>query len=124
MLAILVSPIYYKATITNKKGGAIRMKGSEKWTREQIKEKLETDDQWLCRGLLAIYKKQTENEKANEVTNQRNGVGFSRIDAMFLTSLAKNFTKWGRLTKGQKFCLRKSMLKYSGQLSRIANKEI
>jgi len=94
------------------------------WTKMAIKAKLEEDDAWLCRGLIAIYKKQTTEEQTNERTKVHNKVGFNRIDAPFLTSLAKSFINFNSLTPKQLKWCRKKMLKYSSQLARIANHEI
>jgi len=97
---------------------------SEKWTAGQIKTKLVEDDAWVCRGLLAIYKKQTPDEQTSETTNHNNGVGFNRIDAEFLSSLAKSFMRYGTLTPKQIHYGRKRLLKYTKQLVKIANQEI
>ena len=34
-----------------------------KWTKEAIREKIMADDKWLIRGLLAIYRLQTDAEQ-------------------------------------------------------------
>lgn len=94
------------------------------WTKEVIKAKLEEDDKWLCRALIAIYRKQTLEEQNIENTKNLNKVGFNKFDAQFLTSLAKSFMKWGSLTPKQMRYCRKKMSKYSSQLCKIANGEI
>jgi hypothetical protein len=92
-----------------------------KYTKEFIKTKLENDDAWLCRGIVAIFNKQTHDEQASETTSHNNGVGFNGSDAEFLSSLAKQFIKKGELSPKQIEFARKKMLKYSGQLTNIAN---
>lgn len=94
------------------------------WTKEEIKEKLSTDDRWLLRGLLALYKKQTNEEKAYRVTKEHNNVGFNAADADFLSGMARILVEGKTLTNNQIAAVRKSMLKYSGQLTRIANKKL
>ena len=94
------------------------------WTKELIKEKLETDDKWLSRGLLAIYERQTADEKSSEATKHHNGIGFNKVDAGFLTSLAESLKKYGTLTPKQILYCRKKLVKYCGQLEKIARKEI
>jgi hypothetical protein len=91
------------------------------YTKEFIKTQLENDDTWLCRGIVAIFNKQTQDEQAAETTSQKNGVGFNGSDAEFLSSLAKQFQKKGTLSPRQIEFARKKMLKYSGQLTSIAN---
>ena len=99
-------------------------KGNKIWTVEEIKEKLIHEQEWVERGIVAIHKKQTASEQVNEVTTKRNGVGFTKFDAGFLSSLAKRLEKYGRLTSNQLFHGRKKIIKYSNQLTKIANGEI
>lgn len=94
------------------------------WTKDEIKAKLVTDNRWLLRGILAIYKYQTAVEKAERQTKELNGVGFNAVDAGFLSGMAKLLLEGKGLTDGQIEASRKTMLKYSGQLARIANKKI
>ena len=91
------------------------------WTKSEIKDKLETDTHWLVRGILAIHRCQTEDEQNSKNTKHRNGVGFGKPDARFLSSLAEWLKKGGNLTEKQITAARYCMLKYAGQLARIAN---
>lgn len=95
-------------------------------TKVEIAEKLRTDNRWLERGILAIYKYQTEYEKNRGTTIEDNGVGFNGCDGEFLSSLAiwmgKSYNPEGsRLTPKQAAVARRKMIKYAGQLERIAN---
>lgn len=94
------------------------------WRKEEVRFKLETDNNWLYRGLLAIYDRQTQDEKESDLTRHDNMVGFNGVDSVILSSYAKSFKQWGRLTPRQIEVCRKKMLKYAGQLAKIANKEI
>ena len=53
------------------------------------KLKLASQSMWAIRGLLAIYAAQTADEQCSDSTTVDNGVGFTGIDANFLSSLAK-----------------------------------
>jgi hypothetical protein len=99
-------------------------KAPKKWNKEKIRFMLETDNRWLFKGLMAIYNRQTEDEKATELTHHHNMIGFNGVDANLLTSYAKQYKERGFLTKGQIDWCRKKMLKYAGQLAKIANGEI
>jgi len=91
-----------------------------KYTREFVTDKIMTDDRWLERGILAIWKYQTANEKRDEATELNNGVGFNGVDGKFLTSLGNWLNRPGtHLSEKQKFVARKKMKKYAGQLLRI-----
>ena len=93
----------------------------KKWTKDEIRKNLETDDRWLYRGILAIYAKQTEDEQASNSTEHSNGMGFNGMDADFMSSVAQQVQHLGWLSPKQREIARKKMLKYSGQLARIAN---
>jgi len=92
-----------------------------KWSKDTIREKLEQDDRWLIRGMLSVYEFQTRDEQDVEETRNHNGVGFTPADANYLSSCAKYYLRWGKLTEKQLPYVRKRMMKYAGQLARIAN---
>lgn len=94
------------------------------WTVGEIKTKLASDDSWLKRGLLAIYRNQTHDEILSKRTKHENGVGFNKIDSRFLTDLAEQLQATGNLSFRQIKAARKAMLKYGKQLARIANNKI
>ena len=100
------------------------MSEAKKWTKDAIKAKLAADDAWLIRGLLAIYAKQTDDEKNSDVTKEDNGIGFNAFDATILSDMAKQYIQLKFLSPRQKIIVRKCMLKYAGQLAKIANKEV
>jgi len=64
------------------------------WTKTEIATKLATNDKWLTRGLLALYARQTTEERMCESTHSHNSVGFSAFDAPILTSFAKQVLLW------------------------------
>ena len=94
------------------------------WTKIEIKAKLEADNVWLCRGLVAIFKKQTADEQRDGQTHEDNGIGFNGVDAEILTSFAMQYVERGFLTPKQITITRKKMLKYAGQLTKIANGDV
>ena len=92
-----------------------------------IRENMLESDKWLIRGLLAIFRYQTNHEQASEVTEDHNSVGFSGVDGQILSSFAKQVLRWEKgerkyptpLSSRQLEILRKKMGKYAGQLVRI-----
>lgn len=96
----------------------------KKWTKEEIRDKINTDNRWLLRAVSAIYNKQTEDEQANKTTSHDNGVGFNGVNAEFLSQAAERYQKGYTFSEKYIAAIRKSMLKYAGQLTRIANGEI
>lgn len=85
-----------------------------KWTKEAIRENLKTDDMWLIRGLVAIYKKQTDSEQNDGMTKEENGIGFNGVDSIILSDMAKQYITRTFLTARQLNIVRDKMLKYSG----------
>ena len=96
----------------------------KRWTPAEIKENIIHNDQWLTRGLLAIFNKQTASEQEAENTMEDNKVGFSGAHAEFASSLAKQLQKGWKLSQKQVVAARKIMVHYSSQLAKIANGEI
>lgn len=94
----------------------VKIVRGEEWTVERIRTMMETSDKALCTGLVQIYKQQTADEQQTESTNHVNGRGFNSSDANFLSSCAKAYQTYGYLFKEQIVWVRKSMLKYAGQL--------
>ena len=91
------------------------------YTKDQIKEMLATRDIAVAKGVLAIYAYQTAVEQAAESTNQDNGVGFNGADAPILSSFAKQLQAGRTLSVKQLAIARRRILKYAGQLCKIAN---
>lgn len=80
------------------------------------KDKLGNNIGWAVRGLMAIYKNQTEEERSTKATLENNGLGFTGFDAEILTGVAQQYQRTGALYPGQKRVLLKRMPKYANQL--------
>lgn len=91
------------------------------WTKEDITSMLRQSDKAVARGVIAIYRRQTEDEKAVGETKHDNGVGFNGADARYLSYCARWAMKTGKLTGRHLEKARKAMMKYAGQLAQIAN---
>jgi DNA-binding transcriptional regulator YiaG len=107
------------------------MTKTEKEKVADWKQKLASHPQWAIRGCLAIYAKQTADEREAEQTREDNGVGFTGTDAEILSSFAKQIQRWEQdkrfpspLSDKQLAILHKRMPKYAGQLLRIVNGEV
>lgn len=110
---------------------AIIFDGTLTQARDFVKGKLATNDQWLYRGLLAIYARQTADEQDAERTQYNNGRGFGSADAEILSSFAKQVEDWNNteprsrkyrspLSPRQREIARTKMEKYAMQLVRVA----
>ena len=94
------------------------------YTKDQIKIQLQKSQKWLEKAVVAIYKKQTALEQNREKTLEHNGIGFNGPDSRVLSYYARWIMSGNNLS-GKHLCLaQKKMLKYSGQLTKIANGEM
>ena len=93
------------------------------WTKEKIKENLLISDKWVEKAVLAIFKYQTEYEKSIENTTDHNNVGFNGVDGRIMSSFAKWLNRGNHLSPKQIFIARKKIIKYTGQLLKITNRE-
>lgn len=89
-------------------------------TANEIRNKLNTNDRWLTRGILAIYAKQTADEQTNGHTKHHNKQGFNANDAPILSFLARQVLAGRTLSPVQLRVARRRMPKYAAQLARIA----
>jgi hypothetical protein len=92
-------------------------------TKEYIEFKLTTSTKWLEHGILAIYSKQTADEKRANATLRSDGCGFNAYDVETLSIYAKQLLKGNHLDPVQRGKARHKMLKYSGQLLKIAQEK-
>lgn len=89
-----------------------------------IKHQLANNDKWMLKGLVTIYSYQTESEKAVNITQEDNGVGFNGPDSEILSSFAKFYMSAGFLTAKQLIIARRRMIKYARQLDGIAQRKL
>lgn len=92
----------------------------EPWTKPRIIALLQTNDRAVERALLALHQAQTPAERAERATIEANGRGFNSVDAWLCSTLAQRLAGGHALTKGQLAIARRRVLKYSGQLLKIA----
>lgn len=91
------------------------------WTVDEIKELVQTNDKVLYGALKKLYECQTADEQNAGETKEHNGMGFNGIDSKFLSSVSEFLLKRGFLTDKQKYITRKKLVKYSKQLTKLAN---
>lgn len=91
------------------------------WTKEQIVNLINTNDDAVMKAVERIYSFQTEDEKVTATTRLKNNRGFNAIDAKLMTSIVNFYKTRGFLTKKQIEITRKKILKYSKQLTDFAN---
>lgn len=97
---------------------------------KRMRLELETNNDYLEKALLQIYKYQTDEEQRAKTTSLFNGVGFNSFDAKFLSSLAEFMLNRENLPEPQRsiyrvrrhlspkqmIFARKLMVKYAAQL--------
>jgi hypothetical protein len=70
--------------------------------------------------LYAMYLQQSRDEQQSQDTIHDDGIGFSRFDANFLSSVAKKSYPHGVMTPAQVFHVAKSLKKYRRQILALA----
>lgn len=93
------------------------------WTREKINALLDVNPLAVERGLVAIYERQTADEKAIGRTKVHNGVGFGAYDSEFMSDVARKVKAGRRLTPNQLAVVRNRLKRYGRQLVEIANEK-
>lgn len=88
----------------------------EVWNKERVCTLLDTRDVAVAKAVCLIYSKQTAAEQSSDSTNTENGVGFSKIDAEFLSSCARFYQRTGFLTAKQLAMCRNKVKKYWRQI--------
>ena len=83
---------------------------------ENLKLQLNTRLDRAVSALFVLYARQTEDERKSKHTKHANGLGFSALDAEFLSSLALQYKNKGFLSTNQQKALLKLMPKYASQL--------
>lgn len=99
------------------------MKVTKKAVKEFVQQKLACDDVWATKALLRIYAMQTEEEKSDRQTVNRNGVGFGIYDADVLTGLAKWYKDKKFFSPKQLGILHKKMPRYWKQIIMVSDEE-
>lgn len=89
-------------------------------TVEMVRSNLETKDRWVERGILALYARQTEFEKATKTTIENNKRGFDAFDAKTGSYMARWLLSGRPLSGYWLRRARKMALKYAIQLTAIA----
>ncbi len=96
------------------------------WTKDEIRELLAKgdakSDEAVRRGLLRIYERQTADEQQEGSTKYNNNVGYNAADSRIMTELAVCLIRYKKLFPNQIQTARRILLKYSGQLLKVAKK--
>lgn len=95
---------------------------TKRWTRDEINSLIRNRNDAVERGIVAIFNRQTEDEKDSQSTRHRNNRGFNATDARKGTYYARWVLSGRNLTRHHLDNARRMCLKYSGQLVEVANK--
>jgi cob(I)alamin adenosyltransferase len=90
------------------------------WTPDEIRVLLDRDVLAVERGLVAIYKRQTEDEKESYETKHHNRVGFAACHAQLGTYYANWILSGKHLSGSHVERARKMVRHYARQLYQIA----
>lgn len=111
--------------LSNKGGSRLDARAKKNEIKERvlrenyIKERMKDDDEYLMGALIALYNCQTADEKEIHGTKYQNDMGFNGVDAGFLTDVSQFFLRTGFVTEKQIKFVRKTIIKYWGQVERL-----
>lgn len=91
------------------------------WTEQQIVNLLDTNDKAVERAIVAIYERQTADEKQVNHTRHDNSVGFRQNHAPRMSFYARLILSGKKLYPAQIQMSRRWMKMYRKQLCAIAN---
>lgn len=94
-----------------------------KWNKWNIRAKLATDFKWCRRALIVLYQRQTADEQSATRTKHDNDRGFNQPDAPLGSRLARKAMTPQLFEPNEVIAARKLLMKYAGQLARIANEK-
>lgn len=95
-----------------------------KYNREDIVKIIEGSDKAVERAILAIFRRQTQDEQVQATTKHSNGVGFAGCDAHYGTYCAKWVLSGKHLSGSHLEKCRKLARKYVRQLVDEANAKL
>lgn len=96
-----------------------QFKTQKQW-KEYLTNLLKTNDNALKISIVRIWEYQTNEEQMTKQSIEENKVGFTKIDAMCLGTIAEKIKTNQPLSKGELAKSRNKMLKYWKQLMRIS----
>jgi hypothetical protein len=103
---------------------------SDEAAESMVRHNLLHSNEWMLRGLVAIYRRQTADEQTARDTRYQNGKGFNSSDARYMTWAAQCVLKFWSTPPGERRFptplnathtakVRGKMNKYAGQLVRV-----
>jgi len=92
-------------------------------TKNEVREKLATNQAWVERALVVLHDRQTVSEQATRDTKYLNMKGFNSADAMRLSKMAEWVKSGKHLTGWHLQQAYKRVPKYAGQITAIINGE-
>lgn len=98
-----------------------QVKSDKVWEVNTIRHLLETNDIFVIRSLIKLYSYQTNEEKLTNSVTVKNRRGFNSYDSLKLSPICKAVIKNNSITKDKVSYVRSKILKYSKQLTAIAN---
>lgn len=93
------------------------------WTEVEIVALINSNDRAVEKAMVAIYNRQTVDEKVEKTTKHNNTVGFSAPDAGKGTYYAKWVLSGYKLTGKHLAKARELAVKYRRQLTKEANRQ-
>lgn len=91
----------------------------KKLTEKDVAILLATNDEWLERAILALYRRQIYLEKKTRTTYKKNEVGFQVADSVEFSKFAEKLLRGEHLTGAEKASARKLWFRSNPPIPRI-----
>lgn len=82
-----------------------------------IEARIKAEEDFAVMCLLALYQQQEEDEQESAQTMYTNNKGFNKTDSLLLSPIAEKVKNKEQLTHVEIAMIKKTLLKYSKQLS-------
>ena len=93
------------------------------YTKEFIQQKLSSNRNWIERGLVVLYQRQTSEERQTKETISENGVGFNSSDSRYLSYCSEWILKGNHLNDKHLLKCSTKLPKYWKQIKDIIDKK-
>ena len=100
------------------------MATAKQYTKDDILALVRSNPSAVQRGILALYERQGEDERAFGIAKQRNRAGFSQGTAPMGSKIARSLLAGHRLDEDQLRVAQSIVEFHAGQLARIANDQV
>jgi len=99
------------------------MKSNNSTSYNFVKSKLKTNKYWAKKALVSIFNNQTTEEKTNNTSVEKNGLGFNKYDSRILCPMTKIALSKRKFSEKQFQILFDRLPKYTNQFISLVDQK-